>query len=59
MLAAAIGSDVKGRVSPVLYAAAIGLAFVDRWLALALYVLVALIWLVPDRRVERTITAAR
>jgi uncharacterized membrane protein len=58
MLATAVGRDTKGRVSPVLYAAAIGLAFVDRWIAVALYVVVALIWLVPDRRVERSIAAA-
>jgi len=51
-LRAALGSDVKGKLSPVLYAAGIGLAFVNRWIALALYVTVALIWLVPDRRIE-------
>ena len=59
MLATAVGRDLKGRLSPVLYAAAIGLAFVDRWIAVALYVVVALIWLVPDRRVERIISAVR
>jgi uncharacterized membrane protein len=48
----AIGRDVKGKISPVCYAAAIPLAFVSRWIALALYVFVALIWLVPDRRIE-------
>jgi len=52
-LRAALGSDLKGKVSPFLYCLAIALSFVDRWLALALYVGVALIWLVPDRRVER------
>jgi uncharacterized membrane protein len=51
-LALAIGSDWKGWVSPVLYALAIGLAFVSPWIADAIYVLVALIWLVPDRRIE-------
>ena len=51
-LAEAIGSDVKGKVSPVLYASAVGLAFVAPWASVALYVLVALIWLVPDRRLE-------
>jgi uncharacterized membrane protein len=52
-LAAAIGSDVKGRVSSLLYFAAIPLAFVRPWLAIGLYVLVSMIWLVPDRRIER------
>jgi uncharacterized membrane protein len=42
-------------VSPVLYALAIPLAFVSRWIALGLYVTVALIWLVPDRRLESTL----
>jgi uncharacterized membrane protein len=48
----AVGSDVKGNVSLLLYAAAIALAFVDRRFADSLYVLVALMWLVPDRRIE-------
>ncbi len=52
-LARALGSDVKGKVSLVIYAAAIALAFVDPWFSDALYVAVALIWLVPDRRIER------
>jgi len=52
-LAAAVGGDMKGKVSPLLYAAAIPLAFVDEWMADALYVAVALIWLVPDRRIEK------
>jgi hypothetical protein len=54
-LATAVGRDVKGRVSLALYAAAIGLAFVTPWLADALYVAVALMWLVPDRRIERRV----
>jgi TMEM175 potassium channel family protein len=56
-LATAIGRDLKGKASPLLYALGIGVAAVDRWLSLAIYVAVALIWLVPDRRVERTIAA--
>jgi TMEM175 potassium channel family protein len=56
-LRAALGADVKGKISALLYCLAIALAFTDRWLALALYVAVALIWLVPDRRVERHLTA--
>src|ERR1700730_17122631 len=47
-LGRALGSDVKGKMSIVIYAAAIGLAFVNQWIADGLYVLVALIWLVPD-----------
>src|SRR5205823_12288355 len=56
-LATAIGRDLKGKASPVLYVAGIGLAFVNRWLAIAMYVVVALIWLIPDRRVELTLAA--
>src|SRR5262249_33074667 len=56
-LRAAIGSDLKGKISPFLYCLGIGLAFVNRWISLAMYVAVALIWLVPDRRVERHLTA--
>jgi uncharacterized membrane protein len=54
-LAAALGSDVKGKVSPALYAIAIPLAFVRPWLAQAIFVIVALMWLVPDRRIESRI----
>jgi uncharacterized membrane protein len=52
-LGRALSSDRKGKLSPVLYLAAIGLAFVSQWISLAIYVLVALMWLVPDRRLER------
>ena len=55
MLAQALGSDLKGKISPVLYVAAIALAFVSPWISMALYVFVALMWLVPDRRIEREI----
>ena len=58
-LAAAIGSDVKGYLSLALYAAAIPLAFVHQAIADALYVTVALIWLVPDRRIESRLQASR
>jgi uncharacterized membrane protein len=51
-LALAVGSDRKGKLSVVLYLAAIVLAFVQAWIAIALYVAVALLWLVPDRRIE-------
>ena len=51
-LAQAVGRDMKGNISTVLYAAAIGLAFVNQYIADAVFVLVALMWLVPDRRIE-------
>jgi TMEM175 potassium channel family protein len=53
LLARAIGRDWKGKVSPGLYFAAIPLAFVNRWIASGLYVFVALLWLIPDPRIER------
>jgi uncharacterized membrane protein len=55
LLAAAIGKDWKGKISPVLYLIAIPLAFVSPWISSALYVFVALLWLVPDRRIERVL----
>jgi uncharacterized membrane protein len=55
ILAKALGSDLKGKLSPLLYLAGIGLAFVTPWLSMSLYVLVAIIWLVPDRRIERSV----
>jgi uncharacterized membrane protein len=54
-LARALGRDFKGKISIALYVAAIGLAFVSSWIAGALYVAVAVIWLVPDRRMERAL----
>lgn len=54
-LAKALGKDFKGKVSVVFYAVAIPLAFVSWWLACALYVLVAIMWLIPDRRIEHTL----
>ena len=56
-LAVAVGSDTKGRVSPLLYALAIPLSFVRCWIALGLYIFVALMWLVPDRRIESRLRA--
>ena len=53
VLAAALGSDFKGKLSPVLYFSAIPLAFVHTGFSNALYVLVALVWLIPDRRIEQ------
>jgi uncharacterized membrane protein len=57
-LATALGEDVKGQTSLVLYASAIPLAFLSRWLSLALYVVVAVMWLIPDRRIERLLNSA-
>ena len=55
LLASALGSDFKGKISPLLYLAAIALSFLSPAVAGAIYVLVALIWLVPDTRLERAI----
>lgn len=55
-LAVAIGKDFKGFISLALYAAAIPLAFVNLWISRALYVTVAIIWLIPDPRIEQTIS---
>jgi len=56
ILAQAIGSDFKGKVSIVIYAVAIVLAFVIPWLACFLYAMVAVIWFAPDRRIEKVVT---
>jgi uncharacterized membrane protein len=55
VLANAIGNDFKGRVSLVIYTAAIALAFVNTGISLAMYVFVAIMWLIPDRRIEKTL----
>jgi uncharacterized membrane protein len=55
VLAKALGSDIKGKISPVLYAAGIALAFVAPWVSIVLYAAVAVLWLVPDRRIEGAI----
>lgn len=56
LLARALGSDKKGKLSALAYAAAIPLAFVDTFISLGIIVVVALVWLVPDRRFERLLT---
>jgi uncharacterized membrane protein len=58
-LALAVGGDIKGIVSVILYTIAIPLSFVNQWIAFSVYVVVAVMWLVPDRRIERTIAASR
>jgi len=54
-LAKSIGRDFKGKLSPVLYAAAIAAAYVRPWISCCLYVFVALMWLIPDRRIARVV----
>lgn len=56
LLAEAVGSDLKGKVSLVCYAASIPLAFVSSWISIGLFVLVALIWLIPDPRIEKKLS---
>jgi uncharacterized membrane protein len=58
VLAAALGRDIKGKLSPLIYALAIGAAFMHPGIAEALYLLGALMWLIPDRRIERALTQA-
>jgi uncharacterized membrane protein len=55
LLAAALGGDWKGKLSPTLYFAAVPLAFVSPWISNALYVTVAAIWFIPDRRIEKIV----
>jgi uncharacterized membrane protein len=58
-LAKAIGRNVKEGVSLAIYAVAIGAAFINPWIACALYAVVAVIWLIPDSRIEREINSGR
>ena len=55
VLAKALGRDLKGKMSSVLYVVAIALAFVSPWISLTIYALVAVMWLIPDRRIEHAI----
>jgi uncharacterized membrane protein len=55
VLASALGNDFKGKMSVVLYVASIALAFVSAWISIAIFVLVAVIWLIPDRRIEKAL----
>jgi TMEM175 potassium channel family protein len=59
ILKRAIGNDWKGKLSSLLYVAAIGLAFVSQWLAVSIYVLVALMWVIPDRRIEYVLSGKK
>ena len=58
VLKKAVHGDWKGKLSPVLYGAAILLAFWWKWISLGLYVVVALLWLIPDRRIENALRSA-
>ncbi len=55
VLARAVGKDFKGKISLVLYISAICLAFVDSWISEGLYVMTAILWIIPDRRIERAL----
>jgi uncharacterized membrane protein len=55
-IATALGNDFKGKISVVLYLVAIPMAFVNAWIACGVYFSVAIIWLIPDRRIEKTLT---
>jgi len=57
LLRKAVGRDWKGKLSPLIYAIAIPAAFWKQWIAQCLYVLIALVWLVPDRRIERALAS--
>ncbi len=58
-LALAMGKDLKGITSLLIYAVGLGVAFIQPWAAFALYILVAIIWLIPDRRIERIIDSQK
>jgi uncharacterized membrane protein len=57
VLARALGNDLKGKLSPLAYMAGIAAAFFHPWIAVALYALMALIWLIPDRRIENLLVS--
>jgi uncharacterized membrane protein len=56
VLARAVGRDIKGKISPLLYAAAVALAFFMPWLSFAIDIAVAVMWLVPDQRIEKALS---
>ena len=55
ILAKAIGRDLKGRISPILYIIAIVFSFLNQWISMAIYFAVAMMWLIPDKRIERMV----
>ncbi|MBY0383666.1 TMEM175 family protein [bacterium] len=56
LLKKAIGQDIKGKISPLLYVVAIALSFWSNWMALFIYIFVALMWIIPDQRIEKTLS---
>ncbi len=56
-LAIALGRDIKGKISLAIYAAAIPISFVNSWFACGMYGMVSIIWLIPDRRIEKTLSS--
>ncbi len=59
LLAKAVKNDMKGKLSTMLYVVAIALIFVNHWISLVIYIVIALMWLVPDKRIENSITAEK
>ena len=59
MLAKALGKDFKGKISPILYFVAIPMSYISEWIACGIYALVAFIWLIPDKRIERVFNEMR
>ena len=55
-LAKAVGTDVKGKISWILYLAGIGGSFIFPWIGIIIYIIVALIWFIPDKRIEKRYT---
>ncbi|MBN2638367.1 MAG: DUF1211 domain-containing protein [Bacteroidales bacterium] len=55
ILSRAVGKDIKGKISPILYIFGIGFSFISPWISGSIYVLVACLWLIPDKRIERII----
>ncbi|MFN0116862.1 MAG: TMEM175 family protein [Elusimicrobiota bacterium] len=58
VIATALGADLKGKISLVIYIVAVPITFVNSWISLTLYILVAIMWLVPDRRIEKGLSAS-
>jgi uncharacterized membrane protein len=59
VLAAALGKDWKGKLSPIAYVVSIPMAFYNPWISHAMNIFVALLWVIPDRRIERTLSSGR
>jgi uncharacterized membrane protein len=55
-IAIALGKDIKGKLSLIIYASGVAISFINSWVALSLYILVSIIWFVPDLRIEKTLS---